>query len=333
MHLNDKTTSNIFLLFYVSASLLGYFFLSDYFSYGDVSRYLQGEGVRGNNIVASTAITDYYFSLLVRNFGNVGTYFINLTTSALLFKQLLKVIPKYASIFFLFPGIVIWISVPSKESLIFQLIALTLILNSSISSNLIKILTLYLLVIFKPTLGFFALLFYFFLKTTNGSRNDYLKLLLMFLAILLAFWAYFNYFNEQVDTLFTQIGWHFSIFANTNVNYPIYETYSFFYNIPEGFVRLLFSAFPSESLSFGFFTTYIFIESFACFMLICYLFLKSLYELPNSQVIIIFVCFLALVIVYYPFAFYNIGSAWRYKTSFILYFLLFFLNFKKKKSI
>jgi len=333
MRLIKNNLSNIFILYYIFFSLFSYYFLSDYFSYGDVSRYLQGEGVRGNNIVASTVISDYYYSTLVNNFGTFGTYFINLTLTSILLKQLFKVIPRYAAFFFLFPGVIVWISAPSKESIIFQVMALTTILGSSILSNSIKLICLYLLVVFKPTLGIFAILFYIALYFTNGSRSDYVKLLIIFFLIFAAIWGYFFYFYEQIDFLFTQIGYHFSIFANTNVNFPTRELYSFVNNIPEGAIRLLFTAYPSEAFSISVFTSYVFIESFFIFLLLCFALTKSFFEYPNSKALIILICFISLVVVYYPFAFYNIGSAWRYKTSFLIYFLLFLLNFIKKDLV
>ena len=167
----------IYIAFYLFSSILYFFYFSQFFSYGDVSRYLNSEDSQVYNSF-STAFTINYFSFWSSTLSSYGLFFSNLFFTAFLLFKLLSKLPASLMLIFLTPGIALWVSTPSKESLIFQAVAVLLLLRHYDPYHLIKILFFYFLYQYKPHLAVVTFPFILLMLNTNGGKKDVMLILL-----------------------------------------------------------------------------------------------------------------------------------------------------------
>ncbi len=318
----------IFIAFYFFSSLTYFFYFSQFFSYGDVSRYLNSEDSQIYNSF-STAFTINYFSFWVSILSSYGLFFSNLLFTTFLLFKLLHKLPGSLMLIFLIPGVALWVSTPSKESLIFQATAVLILLRQHDPYHLIKIIFFYFLYEYKPHLAVVAIPFIIMMHLTDGGKRDVMILFINITFLFFALLGYFNFLHPYIDNLLNIIGYHFDYYANTGVNDPIVGQYSFFQNIPEGLYRTWFIVYPNELGKYGFYVNYVFFESIIILVLIFYIFFKYFNKASVSQKIIILLFLVSISVAVYPFMIYNLGSAWRYKVSFLTFIVLAFYFFNQ----
>lgn len=319
-------------------------------SLGDTYRYLNSKLYFPN--LNSTALMDFsgYFAnklpLVLKHFPLMILSFIGI-------KYLLGVLQKYHLcntsrdrlfffLLFCMPSIGIWSSIHSKEAVgvFFMSIITAFIIKVNIKKrifpNLIEIFALTLCYIFKPhyLISIFST-YLFILISRQFKLSNILQTCIFLFAIITQLLILYS-FQDKIDNLAFQMHTHFdSPTANSTRDNIFFEPGDFFKNSSYGMlIAFLGPTFEEASRSpaklLAFLESLIYIVSIYFYSLLSFKnIIKGKFNIFSFSVL--FLAFFWILFVHYPFGVFNPGSAIRYRSNFLPFFiglLLMTANYK-----
>lgn len=309
---------------------------------GDTERYLSAVPTFSSEIFfLSTSFMDFFggwaATILGSVLGNLPAALLSAYGIIALYKEL-KLNKKLEFLFIAFcwtPSFGIWTSIHSKES--FSNAAICILLAQFIKfyrgvvmEKLFFWGSLYLIALMKPQyLPAFALLFSYVSLVKNASSSNKRKVAVIWsCSIFLVVIGLVLYFAENIGLLSTHMYIHFSYEGDGLSTRPNLwrDTYDFFYYMFYGAVIAFWGPTVSEA-SNNLLNLMVFVESFFIVLVLMYLFMSIVMPALLRGKLRMLACYVAflpityLLIVHYPFGFFNPGSAIRYRESFILFII------------
>lgn len=282
----------------------------------------------------------YHIPLALLSYFGIKFFYIKLSKFGLIRGQKDRVI---FFLFFFLPSVGVWSSIHSKEAVgVFIMCILSVsILNYlfigklyiSVKEKLLLVISLYLLIIFKPQylIALFTIFIVFivfnFLKNRNFLKSLFIALIIITQLYLL------SYFQPIIDLYAEGMYRHFDTgMAQSTRDNIFLKPGDFFTNAPYGMFISFFGPTLAESAT-SLSKSMAFMESSILLFLLFPIIRRPILELLNFKfnilnVSVLFFLIGWLLFVHYPFGIFNPGSALRYRTNFMPILVLVLFLFK-----
>lgn len=323
--------------------LVALFIYSNFSSLGDTDRYLNagfqfGVDVFWNSTVMMDAVTGFSAGLLGSTLGNVP--FIFLACFGLIYSASRAGFSTRNLIFLLivlsFPSFGIWTSIASKEAVCVFWLGLLLgaifDINYKRKVNLwLMALAFYLGLIFKPQYVLVVIILMLLVYFRNSNKVSVPKTLFIVILIAACALSGLYLFREELNLISFQIPLHFDPNARSTRSNDIWvEDYDIFFNAPYGMFIALQGPKVSEAFSNLAMLPFL-LESWILFGLLGLGILSALLRcvIVNKRISIylwsLFACaLLGFAFAHYPFGVLNPGSAIRYRSGFMGFWIVLF---------
>jgi hypothetical protein len=351
----------LLLILKIAYCIYGVFIFGKFTYLGDAVSYLNSPTtlsiatLRNNTLLISSLtallkkilIIDFFVHLAYCLFSFWGLVLLMKTLKWSLYKD-------YVLVFFLcMPSFGMWTSVISKESFtcFFSCILIIWIINlfrneSLRFSLLVNLVSLYMVMIMRPTVGiglFLLILLLYYYKA--NFINKYIRFFSIIFTITITSIIVYNLANTYIKDEFLPLAEAYfdpaSFSSKSTRKFGFWKTESdLFLKAPQGILIANVGPNLIESLNKPYFFPY-FVEG--CFFIVTMIYLSSaivLKQLNRGVISTNFVLFflfgiILILLMNYPFGLFNPGSATRYRSSYyhiIIVGLLYFYNYEKINS-
>lgn len=321
-------------------SICAVYFLSKYMQLGDYGRYINYNNFDGN-YTSSTQITTLIFGSLNLILGELlSLVVLSIISSYLIISLTFQLVnqKKWHLIIFTvtcFPSIAIWTQIPGKEYIINLL--LLLLIKILFKKNNMKYLSLkylysYCILFYKP--HWFPIIIW---TLVMGLRNKVVISLLLLPIIGFLLYIYYDFVRQffiLINDLAIGLPQHFvSDDSSTRVHYFWTRDWEWLQSLPVGSIISFIGPTPVEALTsplhFIVLAESILITVFIC-LLMYSLMIRDYFKLNFVNFYKITLLIAIVLMVNYPFGYFNPGSALRYRSGYLLGLIFYLLSYKHR---
>ncbi|MGR5167026.1 hypothetical protein ACPV5L_07400 [Vibrio astriarenae] len=334
--INSLLVTKFFYLFFAV------FVYSKLTTLGDSERYLSSGFYVGFSSTAIMDVSGFFFGKIPQPFSHIPLLLLSYFGLAYLVRTMdyYGICNSYKRRFIFFfvmsiPSVGVWTSIHSKESVgIFFMSVISsyfirVYCQGLTKIKLLELVAVILCVIFKPQY-MIALFSIYLVLVLRSRRVSSYTMALFFLLVLSSQICILYYFSPLIDTLSYAMHSHFDTgSAQSTRDNIFFSSGDFFRHAPYGILISMIGPTLPESIENPF-KMIVFLESFFFLLtIICFFFIAMSKSLVLRFNIVAFSLFFLMIfwigIVHYPFGVFNAGSAIRYRSNFIPFFLAFSL--------